>query len=409
MHRILNCPKLSQRKMKKQSILILGAGIYQVPLIKKAREMGLYTVVCSIPGNYPGFALADKACYVDTIDKYQCLEIARQEGIDAVCSCGTDVALPTLGFINDKLGLSGISEKNATLSSNKYLMKQAFVLGGVETAKFRTATSANECRKAANQIGYPCILKVIDSSGSRGIKIVEEENQIETSYQYVIEYTREKLVLVEEYLQGEEFGAQALVQGGELQFIMVHSDYIYKSQTGVPLGHCVPYHGNNDPILVNSAARQEAQKAISSLGINNAAINIDFIYTKGKAYVLEVGARCGATGLAELVSIHFGIDYYKIIINTALGKSQQLNYVPVKGSTISHLIISEKKGTLKSYNSIQDSQLYEFSLDYKIGDKIRDFNNGSDRLGQIIVTGCDYDQTYEKVTQLLSNINLVVG
>lgn len=37
----------------KDSILILGAGIYQVPLIKKAQEMGLRAVITSIPGNYP--------------------------------------------------------------------------------------------------------------------------------------------------------------------------------------------------------------------------------------------------------------------------------------------------------------------------------------------------------------------
>ena len=44
--------------MKK--IMILGAGIYQVPLILKAKEMGLYTLVVSYPGPYPGFALADE-------------------------------------------------------------------------------------------------------------------------------------------------------------------------------------------------------------------------------------------------------------------------------------------------------------------------------------------------------------
>lgn len=40
--------------------MILGASVYQVPLILTARKMGLYTIVASIPGDYPGFALADK-------------------------------------------------------------------------------------------------------------------------------------------------------------------------------------------------------------------------------------------------------------------------------------------------------------------------------------------------------------
>lgn len=51
--------------MKK--IIILGAGVYQVPLIKKAREMGLFVIVVSIAGNYPGFVLADKVYLVNQI------------------------------------------------------------------------------------------------------------------------------------------------------------------------------------------------------------------------------------------------------------------------------------------------------------------------------------------------------
>ena len=49
--------------MKK--IMILGASVYQVPLIRTAKRMGLYTIVSSIPGNYPGFSDADKVCYIN--------------------------------------------------------------------------------------------------------------------------------------------------------------------------------------------------------------------------------------------------------------------------------------------------------------------------------------------------------
>ena len=58
--------------MKK--LMIMGAGIYQVPLIKKAKEMGIYTIAVSIPGNYPGFALADKVIYENTVDYEKILE-----------------------------------------------------------------------------------------------------------------------------------------------------------------------------------------------------------------------------------------------------------------------------------------------------------------------------------------------
>ena len=75
--------------MKK--IMILGAGIYQVPLIKTAKKLGLYTIVVSIPGNYPGFELADKVYYENTVDDEKILEIAKEEQIDGIITTGTDV------------------------------------------------------------------------------------------------------------------------------------------------------------------------------------------------------------------------------------------------------------------------------------------------------------------------------
>ena len=73
--------------MKK--VMILGAGIYQVPLIKQAKAMGIYTIVVSIRGNYPGFEIADKVYYEDTTDFNAVLEIAKKEKIDGIVTAGT--------------------------------------------------------------------------------------------------------------------------------------------------------------------------------------------------------------------------------------------------------------------------------------------------------------------------------
>lgn len=93
--------------MKK--LFILGAGIYQVPLIKAARNLGYYTIVTSIPGNYPGFKYADKVYYENTTDYKALLEIAKEEKIDGVLTAGTDVAVISQGYIAENLGLIGPS------------------------------------------------------------------------------------------------------------------------------------------------------------------------------------------------------------------------------------------------------------------------------------------------------------
>ena len=120
--------------MKK--ILILGAGIYQVPLIETAKKLGYYTIVASIPGKYPGFALADKVYHVNTTDAQALEKIAEEEGVSGVCVSGTDVCVPAQGYLCDKLGLIGPGEQAAHRAQDKLLMKNAFHEHGVRGGGF---------------------------------------------------------------------------------------------------------------------------------------------------------------------------------------------------------------------------------------------------------------------------------
>ncbi len=90
-------------------ILILGAGAAQLSLIQKAAEMGLYVIVSSSPGSYPGFRYANKYYTVDTTDLGGILHIAETEQIDGIVTTGTDVAVRSIGYVNTALKLSGIS------------------------------------------------------------------------------------------------------------------------------------------------------------------------------------------------------------------------------------------------------------------------------------------------------------
>ncbi len=110
--------------MKK--ILILGAGIYQVPLIKKARSMGLYTIAASYAGSYPGLSIAHEVWNVDTRDYQRLIRLSRKSGIDGICTSGTDVAILSLGAVCENLSLCGLSLPCAKTVTDKAAMKEAF-------------------------------------------------------------------------------------------------------------------------------------------------------------------------------------------------------------------------------------------------------------------------------------------
>ena len=85
----------------------------------------------------------------------------------------------------------------------------------------------------------------------------------------------------------------------------------------MPIGHFAPYDMGADIV---ADAEEQLRRAVRSLEVDNCAINADFILCKGKTYVLEIGARAGATCLVEMTSLYYGFDYYEKIIQCNLGE-----------------------------------------------------------------------------------------
>lgn len=387
------------------NVMILGAGVYQIPLINAAKRLGYRTLVASVPGNYPGFEVADECVYVDTRDAQTLLEVAKDKKIIGVVTACTDVPVPSIGLINDEMGLAGVGLKSAMLSSNKIEMKKAFKKSGVNTAEFEIVpldASEESCAAISEKIGYPVIFKAIDSSGSRGIMRVFTKKDIAQALHEVRQTTRESSFLIERYLVGVEFGMQGFVQGGEIGLVMLHGDYLFQGETAVPMGHYVPYGEGN-----NGAAELEARKAIESLGITDGAVNIDAIYSENKVYIIEVGARAGATCLPELVSLRYDCDYYEMIVRNALGENVDIPHVK-RNAAAAMILCPANEGIISAIECLPSANdtVKNISLDYGPGDMIKKFSVGPDRIGQVVVAAGSLDNAESILMNKIKEIRI---
>ena len=123
-----------------KSILILGAGIMQLPAIKLARREGWRVYVADRDPQAPGCSLADRFLAVDLKDREgmaaAAADLKEKSGLDGVFTAGTDFSL-TVAWVAKRLRLPGISPEAALRASNKGLMRQAFQHSGVPIPKFR--------------------------------------------------------------------------------------------------------------------------------------------------------------------------------------------------------------------------------------------------------------------------------
>ncbi len=388
-------------------ILILGAGVTQVPLIQCAKAMGHIVYVASIDGDYPGFHYADKIFLQDTTNAEGILEIARKEQIDGICTTGTDVAVRSIGYVNSHLGLCGISYASALKVTDKALMKKALVQKGVRTAEFYQANSVREAEEYAEKIGYPVMIKCTDQAASKGITRVNSREEIRAAVNYALEKSFNTYVVVEKFLEGFEAGLDGYYSAEEHVFIP-HGKMVFKAEaTDVPLGHYLPFECSKE---LYEDICQQAELACQATELNHVFINMDIMICEGKCYVIEIGGRTGATCIPDLLTLYCGYDYYEKIIQNCLGKKVDMKFTPQRACR-AELLVSNKEGIISSINREACLAIPDVSivLDYKEGEKVRKFRVGTDRLGHIIASGRDVDETIQKIEEAKRALTLVIS
>lgn len=390
-----------------KKLLILGAGVYQVPLILKAKEMGLYTIAASYAGPYPGLAIADETWEIDTTDYRKLLKKAQETQIDGVCTTGTDVSVISVGYLCQELGLHGIPFTAASLATNKAAMKEAFLAGGVSTPSAFKVYSKEEALQAFTRMGVPVIAKAVDSSGSRGINRAETEAELMTAYDKAMEVTHKNYVLIETFITAHEIGVDGLVSGGKVQLLLPHDKFTHTSGSAtLPEGHCFPYHCSD---ALMKRIKAETERAVKALGLDNCAFNSDVLVTEDSAYILEMGGRAGATCIPELISIYTGLDYYAYLIRIALGETVFIDSESIQNNPcMAKLLFSKKDGILSSIDtdtlSLLRTENVTVALDYPTGTSVSAVHNGTNRIGHVIAE----TDSLEEMNQIMSAVRRTI-
>lgn len=394
-------------------LLILGAGRGQLGLYKAAKELGIHTIAGTMPNAHkPCLDLSDETCYMDISNPNDVLEKSKELNLDGVATCCLDTGIHSLGKISDELNLIGITEEAAILCNDKSKMKEAFMENDVNTAKYFEISSEKNLNDALGIISLPVIIKATDLQGSKGIYIAKNEEEAINGFNQTMSLTKRDYCIVEEFIEGYEFGAQAFVYDNEVLFVMPHGDETYMSHTAVPVGHYVPLDVKEDVI---EKTKIEVKKAIKALGLNNCAVNVDMILKNDEVYIIELTGRVGANCLPELVEINYGIEYYKMIAKMALGENPLTlwdNKSDKRLAGLAKMIIEKNNnGIIKDIGYPQNlgDDVVELTFFKGPGDKVRKFENSNDCIGQVIVKGDSLESCENKISNLLSNINIEVN
>ena len=372
----------------KKNFMVVGGGFGQIPAILAAKSIGLNVIVVDRDSNGQGMKLADMPLPIDVLDIRSIVKAAKKYSIVGALTMQSDIGIPAVGAVVDELRLKGSGSEVAERCSNKILMRKAFERFQIPQPKFKVIDSIDEALISAKQIGFPCIIKAPDSSASRGIVRVNNQNEVSYGFNEASRYSRSKNLLVEEYIEGLEFGAQAFSIEGECSMVLVHDDEMSKPPYMIPLAHSFPSTLPKEALL---KAEEAIKACVRALGIENGPSNIDLIFDKdGNPKIIEVGARIGATCLPELVFYHTGIDFTRAAVQIACGIKPDLSSKFSKPCA-AFILESREDGVMKSYQISEDLRnnpnILEWEVTSKPGETVSRLRKGTDRIGKIVAKG----------------------
>lgn len=306
--------------MKK--IMILGAGVYQLPLIQKASQLADVIIVApEVPEKV--FQYAYKVFELDVRDKEEILKLAKKEKIKGIITDQTDIPVKTVAYVAEEMGLPGIGYNTSCLFTNKYMMREKLKKLNIPVLPYRLVKTTSEAKKFFNEIDAPMIIKPVDNQGSRGLFRITSQDEIDDCFEESLSYSSVGQVVLEKYASGREFVVEALSYNNKYkELILGDTIYFDNKEVFSAKRRVFPSEANKE--LVKKVSKLNEQ-IIKGFELKQGISHSEYIMDGNELYLIETAARGGGVFISsDLISLCTGLQTEEFLVKMALGELEQI-------------------------------------------------------------------------------------
>ncbi len=391
--------------MKQKKLMVLGASSAQLPMIQRAIDLGCYVItVDNIPGNI-GHRYAHASINCSTVEREQVLQHAKTHAIHGIVTFASDIATGTVAYVASQLGLPGGQTEVVDWMSNKAKFRSFQQHHALTHPGFLISQHWQVSEFVAAGLNTPVIFKPIDTSGSRGVVLVEQfdAEACAKAFNYAQQFSRSGLVSIEEFATGVDISGDGFLKDGELALFITQ-----KYMSGfVPVGHSFP---TNISALDQLRIQAELQATCEKLGYRDGPIDFDVKISASEVVVIEMSARLGGNGIPELIHRASGVDLIALTIQFALAENFSLpNTLAITRACGSWVFGSDIAGVLEHVQATpamyeQVPNLFNFTFNYAPGDQVPYFEHSGNSLGYALFDcppPLDYQQVLAEIRQAM--------
>ena len=328
----------AERTPDKKKVLVLGSGPIR---IGQGIEFDFCSVHCTwafakegyetiIINNNPetvstDFDIADKLYFepLTPEDVENIVNIEKPDG--AVVQFGGQTAIKlTEALMKMGVPILGTSAENVDAAEDRELFDEILEQCQIPRPKGQTVFTAEEAKKAANELGYPVLVRPSYVLGGQGMQIAINDEDVEQYIGIINRIAQEHPILVDKYLVGKEIEVDAVCDGEDIVIpgIMEHIE-----RAGIHSGDSISVYPAQTISKTAKATIEEYTKRLAKALHVIGMINIQFIVCGEEVYVIEVNPRSSRT--VPYISKVTGIPIVPLAAKAIMGyKLKDLGYTP---------------------------------------------------------------------------------
>lgn len=395
---------------KKLKGLVLAGGFPQIALIKELKSRGIEVVLADWGAEPVAKKYADKFYRVSTLDVDAIRKTAEMEKVDFLITACTDQALLTVAKVSEDLGLPCYIDYQTALNvTNKAYMKEIFEKKGISTAKHVIMKEYDE--KMLVGMKYPLIVKPVDCNSSKGVKKVENAQELKIALEQAVSFSRTGTAVVERFINGPELSVDVYVEEGVAHVLNVQNNVKIKDKEKFIIFR--GFAPAKEKEFLIDAIRNTAQKIADAFGLKNSPMLIQMITDGKEVFVLEFSARTGGGVKYLIIDKMSGFDVIKAVVDLTLGNKPHVDELAKKTKFMVNDFIYCYPGIfdhlegfeeLKSNGTITDYYLFkgkgtEFNTVDSSGDRIAGYSICAETLEEL-------KQKHQKARQILKVIDV---
>ncbi|AJM77106.1 ATP-grasp domain-containing protein [Rathayibacter toxicus] len=236
-----------------------------------------------------------------------------------VLLAATEKSIPVAGFVRSIIDIPGLGASDAIAFTSKSAMKQRWKDAGISTAEFRSCATVVEIARAAEEIGYPVVIKPTFGAGGYGTRCVSSRTELDDPHSraWLTELTAKVGATVERYIPvTTEFHCDSVIREGRVVFSAVsqYFDPLLAIEGRATVGSFVLPIGDERERRV----RELNDRAVIALGLRNGVTHCECFDTPQGLVAGEAACRPGGGGVKDTLFGARGVDIWREFLHAEM-------------------------------------------------------------------------------------------